>query len=77
MSKISLIRMDYRQAPALVQFKYNTIFQIYDWMRFVSHTENAEPVVAVAKAGNDLLGRFPGLVMKKYGLRILGSPFPG
>ncbi len=77
MTKLHLSRVDYDRAPALTQFEDHTIFQTKNWLKFVSHTQNAEPVVAAIKDGNRLVGRFSGLIIRKYGLRILGSPFPG
>jgi hypothetical protein len=34
-------------------------------------------VVAAIREGNDRLGYFTGLVVRKFGLKVLGSPFPG
>ncbi|TAJ12114.1 GNAT family N-acetyltransferase [Marinilabiliaceae bacterium JC017] len=73
MSKLTLSRVEHSQ----IQGKYHTIFQTIDWMRFVSQTQNAEPVVALVRDGECQVGVFYGLIIKKYGLRILGSPFPG
>jgi hypothetical protein len=77
MNDLTLIRVNYDQAPALEQFKDYTIFQTMEWLKFVSHTQNAEPVVAVVKEGERSVGRFSGLIVRKCGLRILGSPFTG
>ena len=77
MAELDLLRVDYHQAPALEAFKSSTIFQTLDWLKFLSHTQNAEPVIAVVKQGNQEVGRFSGLIIKKFGIRILGSPFPG
>src|SRR4029077_20026021 len=40
-------------------------------------TQSAEPVVARLRNGEQTLGYFVGLIVRKFGLRILGSPFPG
>jgi hypothetical protein len=77
MAKLRLIRVDYDQAPKLEKFYDHTIFQTIQWLQFVSLTQNAEPVIAIIKDGNRTVGRFTGLMMKKYPCRILGSPFPG
>ncbi len=55
----------------------STVFQSPAWIRFVSHTQNAEPVLARLMEGNQTIGYFTGLIVKKFGLKILGSPFPG
>jgi lipid II:glycine glycyltransferase (peptidoglycan interpeptide bridge formation enzyme) len=77
MGKLTITLMDHSQIPSLNKFKDHTIFQTSDWMRFISHSQNTEPVVAVVKNEKRQVGRFSGQLIKKYGLRILGSPFPG
>lgn len=54
-----------------------TLFQTHEWVEFVSRTQGAEPVVATLVRGGDTVGYFTGLVIRRFGLRILGSPFPG
>jgi len=60
-----------------VMEKRLTVFQTIDWMMFVSNTQNAEPVVARVLDGDAVVGHFYGLIVTRYGVRILGSPFPG
>jgi hypothetical protein len=47
------------------------------WLAFLSHTQKGEPVVAVLKEDRVTIGYFTGMIVRKFGLRILGSPFPG
>lgn len=54
-----------------------TVFQTREWLQFVQETQKATPVVAAVRDGNDTLGYFTGLVVRKFGIKILGSPFPG
>lgn len=54
-----------------------TIFQTSEWVSFVSRTQQAEPVLALLQDKGRILGCFTGLLTKKLGARILGSPFPG
>jgi CelD/BcsL family acetyltransferase involved in cellulose biosynthesis len=54
-----------------------TLFQSEAWMNFVADAQRARPVVAEIRDGADRIGWFAGLIVKKLGLRILGSPFPG
>ena len=54
-----------------------TVYQTRAWMDFIAHTQQAEPVVAVLREGASELGFFSGLIIRKYGLPILGSPFKG
>lgn len=53
------------------------VFQTREWVEFVARTQKAEPVLAVACDGGVDVGYFTGLVLKRFGVRILGSPFPG
>ena len=61
----------------LDKFKDRTIFQTKEWLQFVSTTQNADPVIAVIKEDNEIIGYFTGLIIKKLGVKILGSPFAG
>src|SRR5215831_8018032 len=54
-----------------------TIFQSPAWLNFLATTQNGEPVLAVLRNGPGTAGYFTGMVVRKFGLRILGSPFPG
>jgi GNAT acetyltransferase-like protein len=61
----------------LDSFADRTIFQTLPWLTFVARTQEAEPVVAALHDGTDTVGYFTGLIVNRYGCRILGSPFPG
>jgi CelD/BcsL family acetyltransferase involved in cellulose biosynthesis len=53
------------------------VYQTREWVEFVSDTQRAEPVVAALVEGSSTLGYFTGLVQRRFGVRILGSPMPG
>jgi CelD/BcsL family acetyltransferase involved in cellulose biosynthesis len=53
------------------------IFHTEQWLRFVAESQRAEPVLATVDDGGRTVGHFTGLVTKRYGLRILGSPMAG
>jgi hypothetical protein len=53
------------------------IFQTPEWIRFLADSQGARPVVAALKDRNDTVGYFAGLTVRKFGLKILGSPFVG
>jgi CelD/BcsL family acetyltransferase involved in cellulose biosynthesis len=53
------------------------IFHTPQWLRFVAESQRAEPVLATVDDGATTVGHFTGLVTKRYGLRILGSPMAG
>jgi len=62
---------------ALDAFGDRLVFQTPEWLAYVAATQGAQPVVAALRDGNDTVGWFTGLIVRKYGVRILGSPFPG
>ena len=72
--RLDLDAVDWEQLDALPD---RTVYQTRPWLDFIARAQNAEPVVAVLREGNDALAYFTGLIVKKCGLRILGSPFPG
>ncbi len=53
------------------------IFQTREWLEFVRVSQGAEPVVAAILDGGERVGYFTGLIVKRFGMRILGSPLPG
>ncbi len=53
------------------------VFQTREWLEFVARTQGAEPVVAAVIRDKEVMGYFTGLIVRRFGLRILGSPFPG
>jgi hypothetical protein len=55
----------------------SNIFTSPEWVEFVAATQKAEPVVARVLRGEEHVGWFTGLVVRRFGIRILGSPFAG
>jgi hypothetical protein len=74
---LKLVRVRESETPAIDRFVDRTLFQTSAWLSFVAETQHAEPVHALVKAGTSIVGRFTGLVVRRFGLRILGSPMPG
>ena len=76
---ISMHRVAMNRVPwdELDRFEDRTIFQTLPWINFVAQTQAAEPMIAVLKENGNTVGYFTGLIIKKFGFRILGSPFPG
>jgi len=61
----------------LSSFPDRIVFQSAEWISFLAETQKGEPVIAALKEGNETLGYFSGLMVRKFGLKILGSPFRG
>lgn len=58
-------------------FADRTVFQTREWLQFIAESQDAEPVVAELRDANEVLGYFTGLTFSKFGMKILGSSFPG
>jgi len=65
---------DWRKLDA---FADRTVFQTREWVRFVSECQKAKPVLAELREGREVVGYFTGLTFAKFGVRVLGSSFPG
>src|SRR5947199_4840826 len=62
---------------SLDRFKDRTVFQTREWLRFLSETQNAMPVLAELREGGEVVGYFSGLTFRRLGIKVLGSSFPG
>jgi len=58
-------------------FDDRTVFQTKQWLDFLADAVHATPVIAELRGGEGRLGYFTGAIVRKFGFRILGSPFPG
>ena len=58
-------------------FSDRTIFETRSWLDFISETQSAEPIVLRLFDGEKSVGYFTGLIVSRFGFRILGSPFTG
>jgi hypothetical protein len=72
--RLELAQVDWNR---LDQFEDRTVFQTREWLEFISETQKAAPVVAEVKHGSSSVGYFTGLIVRRAGIRILGSSFPG
>jgi hypothetical protein len=61
----------------LGNFPDRIVFQTSAWLSFLAETQNGEVVVAALKEGDQILGYFSGVIINKFGFKILGSPFRG
>jgi hypothetical protein len=61
----------------LDQFPDRLTYHTEEWIRFIADTQNATPVFADVYEGSSLVGCFHSLVIRRFGLKILASPFPG
>jgi hypothetical protein len=75
--KFYLIDIKSAEWNRLDQFADRTVFQTREWLGFVAESQNAQPVLAELREKNEVLGYFTGLSISKFGMKILGSSFPG
>ena len=61
----------------LDRFGDRTVFETLPWLRFLEKTQHAETIVAAIEHSGKIAGYFTGLIVRKYGVKILGSPFRG
>jgi hypothetical protein len=54
-----------------------TIFQTREWLEFLVSSQDAEPVVAEVTEDGAPIGYFTGAIVRRFGLKILGSPLRG
>lgn len=75
--KCKFIDFDSANWPLLDQFADRTVFQTREWVRFVSECQKATPVLAELRDGAEVVGYFTGLTFTRFGVKVLGSSFPG
>jgi len=61
----------------LDQYDDRSVFQTLPWLNFVAESQGAEPLIVKIVETGKTLGYFTGLIVKKLGIKILGSPFNG
>jgi hypothetical protein len=74
LERVGLESCDWERMDA---FPDRVIFQTREWLEFVARTQRAEPVIASVLRDGEVVGYFTGLIVRRFGVRILGSPFPG
>jgi len=62
---------------ALDRFADRTVFQTREWIRFIAQTQKAEPLIVELREGKEVAGYFAALTFTRFGVKILGSSFPG
>ena len=71
---LDLRRVDWDELDAYAD---RNVFQTREWLAFIEKTQDAKPVIAALCQEGERVGFFTGLLIRRYGVRILGSPFRG
>jgi hypothetical protein len=74
LERLDFDRCDWENMDALPD---RVVFQTRAWLEFVARTQGAEPMVAAVLGDGQRVGYFTGLIVRRFRVRILGSPFPG
>lgn len=61
----------------LHQFSDRGVYQSPGWLAFLAETQRGKIVTAALRDGDATVGYFSGLIVRKFGLSLLGSPLPG
>ena len=71
--------INYKSVPweKVKSFGSLNIFQTKSWIDFIIRTQNGEPIIIEIKDNGKLSGYFFGLIIKKLGFKVLGSPLRG
>ena len=77
MMEARLLHPDAIPWERLDAFGDRTVFQTREWLAFIAEAQRAQPVVAELREGSDVAGYFTALTIERFGVRILGSSFPG
>ena len=75
--KCEIIDFESANHAALDQFADRTVFQTRAWVQFVREAQKASPVMAQLREGSQVVGYFTGLTIERFGVKVLGSSFPG
>lgn len=58
-------------------FSNKSVFTTKEWINFVEEDSKAIPIIVRITTIEKFVGYFTGLLTKKFGIKILGSPFSG
>lgn len=75
----SVVEMDALDINEYYGFKNKALFTTLDWLRFVRDDSKVSPLIIRITSDVDgrLVGYFTSMVTRKFGFKIIGSPFSG
>jgi Acetyltransferase (GNAT) domain len=78
MARFERVDLDAREwNDTLSTFADRIVFQTPAWISFLAEAQRGEPVLAALREGREILGYVTGLIVRRFGLKIFGSPFRG
>jgi len=58
-------------------FPNKSVLTTIDWIKFIEEDSKAVPYILRITRNDELVGYFSAMIIKKLGVSIMGSPFPG
>lgn len=77
MYKFQPINLDSLDLNEFNGFACKPVFTTPEWIRFVEADSGAKPLILRITKNQGFVGYFSGLMMKKFGVSIVASPFSG
>jgi hypothetical protein len=77
--KLALERVPLSSVPwsKLDTFADRTVFQTQAWLGYLEESQRAEPVIAAVLRDDVPIGWYTGALVRRFGLKFLGSPLRG
>lgn len=54
-----------------------SVFTTVEWLKYIEEDSKAQLIILRITSNDDFVGYFTGAVIKKFGIKIVGSPFNG
>lgn len=77
MINFEIINVDNIDEKEFNDFRDKLIFQTKEWIGFIMETQKVTPIILRMSENDQLIGYFTGALFKKFGIKIIGSPFRG
>lgn len=77
MYKIEEVKLSSINKDEFNNFADKSIFTTVEWIKFVEEDSVAEPVTLRILKDDTFIGYFSALMVKKFGIKIIASPFSG
>lgn len=75
--KCDIVDFESADHDELDRYADRTVFQTRPWVRFIGEAQKATPVLAKLHEEGRVAGYFTGLTIERFGVKVLGSSFPG
>ena len=77
MYSFDVIDFEQIEGRSFIDFPATSVFTTHEWIRFVQEDSKAEPLIVEIRLNEKTIGYFSALIMRKMGIKIIGSPFRG